>query len=133
MLFEQDLTKSQNVMMGLKSAGQPYSMTHNRTRYIPSSYCYLSYPYENDVKMCPGSSNGCASGNSLEEAFLYALLELAERDAVAAWWYNRIKRPRVNLDSFNDSSLNQTQAKFKKNNREFFVLDITTLELLFLD
>lgn len=103
-----------------------YSMTHNCIRYIPSSYCYLSYPFENDVKMCPGSSNGCASGNSLEEAFLYALLELVERDAVAIWWYNRIKRPCVNLDSFNDPSLNQTQAKFKKNNRELFVLDITT-------
>lgn len=103
-----------------------YSMTHNCIRYIPSSYCYLSYPYENDVKMCPGSSNGCASGNSLEEAFFYAFLELAERDAVAIWWYNRIKRPCVNLDSFNDSSLNQIQAKFKKDNRELFVLDITT-------
>ncbi len=100
-----------------------YSMTHNRFRYIPSSYCYLSYPYENDVKMCPGNSNGCASGNSLEEAFLYALLELAERDAVAIWWYNRIKRPCVNLDSFNDSSFNQTQNKFKKDSRELFVLD----------
>lgn len=103
-----------------------YSMTHNRVRYIPSSYCYLSYPYENDVRMCPGNSNGCASGNSLEEAFLYAILELAERDAVAIWWYNRIKRPCVNLDNFNDSLLNQIQAKFKKDNRELFVLDITT-------
>lgn len=103
-----------------------FSMTHHCIRYIPSSYCYLSYPYEKDVEICPGSSNGCASGNSLEEAFLYALLELAERDAVAIWWYNRIKRPCVNLESFHDISLNQIQAKFKKEDRELFVLDLTT-------
>ncbi len=103
-----------------------HSMTHDRICYIPSSYCYLSYPFENDVEICPGNSNGCASGNSLEEAIFYALLELVERDSVAIWWYNRIKRPHVDLDSFNDPSFNQIQATFKKNNRELFVLDITT-------
>jgi bacteriocin biosynthesis cyclodehydratase domain-containing protein len=103
-----------------------HSMTHDQVRYIPSSYCYLSYPFENDVEICPGNSNGCASGNSLEEAIFYALLELVERDSVAIWWYNRIKRPRVNLDCFNDLSFHQIQETFKKNNRELFVLDITT-------
>jgi ribosomal protein S12 methylthiotransferase accessory factor len=103
-----------------------HSMTHDRICYIPSSYCYLSYPFENDVEICPGNSNGCASGNTLEEAIFYALLELVERDSVAIWWYNRIKRPCVDLDSFNDPFFNQIQAKFKKNNRSLFVLDITT-------
>jgi ribosomal protein S12 methylthiotransferase accessory factor len=103
-----------------------YSMTHDRFRYIPSSYCYLYYPFDNDVEMCPGNSNGCASGNSLEEATYYAFLELVERDAVAIWWYNRIKRPCIDLQSLNDRSLNQIQTKFKNNNRELYVLDLTT-------
>ncbi|CDZ79839.1 bacteriocin biosynthesis docking SCAFFOLD, SagD family [Candidatus Rubidus massiliensis] len=103
-----------------------FSMIHKRICYIPSSYCYLSYPNENDVKMCPGNSNGCASGNTLEEAFFYAFLELVERDAVAIWWYNRIKRPQVNLSIFNDYSLTQILHNFKKNDRELFILDITT-------
>lgn len=103
-----------------------YSITHDRFRYMPSSYLYLYYPFGKDLEMCPGSSNGCASGNTLEEATYYALLELIERDAVAIWWYNRIKRPSVNLQSLNNEFLNQTQAKFKKDNREFYVLDLTT-------
>lgn len=103
-----------------------YSLTHDRFRYIPSSYCYLYYPFSNDVEMCPGNSNGCASGNSLEEATYYALLELVERDAVAIWWYNRIQRPCVDFKKWNNLSLNLTNAKFKNENREFHVLDITT-------
>lgn len=100
-------------------------MTHDRNIYIPSSYCYLFYPHENDVNICPGNSNGCASGNSLEEAIFYALLELAERDAVGIWWYNRIKRPAVSLDKLNDHSLNKIQERFKRDGRELYVLDIS--------
>jgi len=103
-----------------------HSITHNRVRYIPSSYCYLYYPFEKDVDICPGNSNGCASGNSLEEAIFYALLELIERDAVAIWWYNRIKRPHVDLNSLNNTTINKIQATFKKENRELYVLDLTT-------
>lgn len=102
-----------------------YSMSDNRAVYVPSSYLYLHYPYENDVEICPGNSNGCASGNSLEEAIFYALLELAERDAVAIWWYNRIKRPCININNLNFYDLNKLKNKFKKNDREFCVLDIT--------
>lgn len=103
-----------------------YSMTHDRFRYVPSSYCYLHYPFEKDVEICPGNSNGCASGNSLEEAIFYALLEVIERDAVAIWWYNRLKRPSIDLKSINDPSLDQIQIRFKKADREIYVLDLTT-------
>ena len=40
-----------------------------------------------------GDSNGNAAGNTLEEAILQGFLELVERDAVALWWYNRVRRP----------------------------------------
>lgn len=103
-----------------------HSITHNRVRLIPSSYCYLYYPFEKDVEICPGNSNGCASGNSLEEAIFYALLELVERDAVAIWWYNRIKRPSVDLDRLNNAKINQIREKLKKEHRNLYVLDLTT-------
>ncbi len=102
-----------------------YSLTENRFRYVPTSYCYLSYPFVRDVEMCPGNSNGCASGNTLEEAVFYALLELVERDAVATWWYNRIKRPYVDLESFENGFFQPSLAKFQKTNRQLCVLDLT--------
>ncbi|MGO8993624.1 MAG: YcaO-like family protein [Polyangiaceae bacterium] len=47
--------------------------------WVPASAVYLSWP-----ATCVFHSNGLASGNTLEEATLHALLELLERDAVAS-------------------------------------------------
>lgn len=103
-----------------------HSLLDNRIAYVPSSYCYLYYPFANDVEMCPGNSNGCATGNTLEEAIFYGMLELVERDAVGIWWYNRLKRPCVNLDQFNNVLFNRTRDTFKVAGRELYVLDLTT-------
>lgn len=78
---------------------QAQSLIDGSLWYVPSSFCYLTYPFRREVSMCPGDSNGCASGNTIEEAIYYGLLELVERDAVAIWWYNRIRRPEVKLDA----------------------------------
>ena len=43
------------------------------------------------------TSNGCAAGNTLEEAILQGFLELVERDAAAIWWYGEIRRPAIDL------------------------------------
>ncbi len=103
-----------------------YSLIDKNFKYVPSSFCYMSYPIMQDVEVCPGNSNGCASGNTLEEAIFYGLLELIERDAVAIWWYNRIRRPCIDLNSFEASLFLQTVNTFKKNNRELYVLDLTS-------
>jgi ribosomal protein S12 methylthiotransferase accessory factor len=42
-------------------------------------------------------SNGCALGSCFEEAVLYGLLEVAERDAFLLTWYARLPAPRVDL------------------------------------
>jgi ribosomal protein S12 methylthiotransferase accessory factor len=47
-------------------------------------------------------SNGCAAGNTLEEAIVQGFLELVERDAYAIWWYNRSQRAEVDLGQFDD-------------------------------
>lgn len=99
------------------------SLTDNSCTYLPSSFCYLSYPISNEVSMCPGDSNGCASGNSLEEALYYGLLEVIERDAVAIWWYNRIKRPLLKVDPY---LLKGFHDAIQEQDRHFFLLDITT-------
>jgi ribosomal protein S12 methylthiotransferase accessory factor len=44
------------------------------------------------------SSNGCATGGCLEEAILYALLEVIERDAFLMTWYRQIPVREVALD-----------------------------------
>ena len=95
-------------------------------RYIPASYCYMNYLPNTELQMCPGDSNGCASGNTVEEALFYAILEVVERDAMAIWWYNRLKRPSVNLLTFQSSLINDAIKQLNKLDRVFRVIDITT-------
>ena len=102
------------------------SLINKGTKLIPSSYCYLNYPHLNELEMCPGDSNGCASGNTKEEAINYAILELIERDAFAIWWYNQIPRPAIDLDCLGDTHILKIKSMFDQAERELHLLDITS-------
>jgi thiazole/oxazole-forming peptide maturase SagD family component len=71
-------------------------------------------------------SNGNAAGNTLEEAILQGFFELVERDSVALWWYNRPRRPGVDLDSFGDPYLDRLREFLHRRGREAWVLDLTS-------
>jgi ribosomal protein S12 methylthiotransferase accessory factor len=73
-----------------------------------------------------GCSNGSASGNNLEEAVLQALCELVERDAVALWWYNRLRKPGVAVESFEEPYLVDLIDYYQTLGREAWALDITS-------
>ena len=103
-----------------------WSLTRNEVRYLPTAFCYYDYPLPDEQTFCVACSNGCAAGNTLEEAILQGFLELVERDGVALWWYNRVRRPGVDLDSFGEPYLGQLRAFLKDHGREFWVLDLTT-------
>jgi ribosomal protein S12 methylthiotransferase accessory factor YcaO len=49
-----------------------------------------------------------------------------ERDAVALWWYNRIPRPGVNLDSFGEPYLAELKDYLQGRHREMWALDLTS-------
>jgi ribosomal protein S12 methylthiotransferase accessory factor len=48
-----------------------------------------------------------------------------ERDQVAIWWFNRIPRPEVDLDSFGDPYLDELRRYLSSVSRELWVLDVT--------
>ena len=48
-------------------------------------------------------SNGCAAGNTIEEAIVQGFLELVERDSYAIWWYNRLQRAELDLSACDNS------------------------------
>jgi oxazoline/thiazoline synthase len=98
----------------------------SRIKYVPSSYCYLNLVDEKEALVFPGNSNGCATGNRLEEAIVFALLELVERDAVAIWWYNRLHRPSLDLSSFHSPLVEKNRSWLKSIKRELRVIDIST-------
>jgi ribosomal protein S12 methylthiotransferase accessory factor len=102
-----------------------WSLTHREVRYLPTAFCYYDYPQTDGPAFCMACSNGNAAGNTLEEAVLQGFLELVERDAVALWWYNRLGRPGVDLDSFEEPYLGQLQTFLGDYGREFWVIDLT--------
>ena len=72
-----------------------WSLRDGRFKYIPTSLLYFFY---SGPAAFQADSNGCAAGNTLEEAIVQGFLELVERDAYAIWWYNRTRRAEVDLE-----------------------------------
>jgi ribosomal protein S12 methylthiotransferase accessory factor len=102
-----------------------WSLTAEETRYLPTSYCYYGY-HSSDPVFARADSNGCAAGSELEEAVLQGVLELIERDAVALWWYNRLRVRGVDLDSADDPYISGLRRHYGALQRELWALDVTS-------
>lgn len=104
-----------------------FSLTEQKFKYLPSFYCYSQYPFEEEQSpYAYPDSNGCAAGNTIEEAILQGLLELIERDAAAIWWYNRIQRPGLDLTEVTIPFVQDSEAYFSQIGRSLTVLDLST-------
>ncbi|MFF3978071.1 TOMM precursor leader peptide-binding protein [Streptomyces sp. NPDC001828] len=82
-----------------------YSLTREHPVLVPESLAYYrlgrhepqsARPFVSEI------SNGCALGGCIEEAALYGLLELAERDAFLLTWYARLPAPALDPHSARD-------------------------------
>ncbi len=101
-----------------------WSLTEKRFKHLTTAYCYFGYPFSADHDFCRPDSNGNAAGVNLEEAILHGFLEVVERDSVALWWYNRARRPRVDLSSFGEPYFQALEELYRILGREMHVLDI---------
>ncbi len=103
-----------------------WSFTTERHCWLPTFMLYGATPEQRkDSGLC-ADSNGCAAGNTLEEAVLQGFFELVERDAFAIWWYNQLQRPAVDLASFGDDYLASATSYYHKHHRDIWVLDLTS-------
>ncbi|HST67797.1 MAG TPA: TOMM precursor leader peptide-binding protein [Mycobacteriales bacterium] len=77
---------------------QGFSLTHGRPVLVPARLVHYSagVAADNFVFEC---SNGCATGSCLEEAALFGLLELIERDAFLLGWYGGARLTEIDLDT----------------------------------
>jgi len=101
-----------------------WSLRDKCFRYLPTSMLY--FYYAGSINPFHADSNGCAAGNTREEAIVQGFLELVERDSYAIWWYNRLRRPAVNLARFNDSYVRDLQIHLTESGTRLWVLDITS-------
>jgi oxazoline/thiazoline synthase len=100
-----------------------WSLRDGCFKYLPTSLLYFFY---RGPASFGADSNGCAAGNTLEEAIVQGFLELVERDAYAIWWYNRIQRPELDLSQFDDSYIRDLRKQLMESGRRLWVLDITS-------
>ena len=103
-----------------------WSLTQDRHRFLPTSMLYGMTPEQRGDSDFWADSNGCAAGNALEEAILQGFFELVERDAVAIWWYNRLRLPAVDIESFGDEYLASARDYYRNVHRDMWVLDVTS-------
>jgi oxazoline/thiazoline synthase len=100
-----------------------WSLRDGRFKYIPTTLVYFFYSGPAAFR---ADSNGCAAGNTIEEAIVQGFLELVERDAYAIWWYNRSQRAEVDLSQFDDSYVRDLHSQLADAGRKLWVLDVTS-------
>ena len=84
-----------------------FSFGRNEPVLVPQRYAYYRAHVADpdDPSFAYEISNGCALGSCLEEAILYGILEVVERDAFLMTWYARLPAPRIDLSSARDRSI----------------------------
>ena len=84
-----------------------YSLARQEPILVPQAYAYYRthVTEPDDPLFAYEISNGCALGSCLEEAILYGILEVVERDAFLMTWYARLPAPRIDLPSARDRSI----------------------------
>ncbi|MBF9068409.1 TOMM precursor leader peptide-binding protein [Streptacidiphilus sp. NEAU-YB345] len=102
-----------------------WSLTEQRRRLLPTALLYYRAPQPPGRVVCQATSNGTAAGSSLEDAILQGFLELVERDSVALWWYNRLRRPAVDLAAYTDPWIAEHLTVHRDMGRTVWVLDLT--------
>jgi ribosomal protein S12 methylthiotransferase accessory factor len=106
-----------------------WSLTAQRHKHLPTQLVYYRAQASegDDTFYAMGCSNGNAAGNTLEEAILQGFLELVERDAVALWWYNRLPKPGVAVETFGEPYLLELAEHYRKHyQRVTWALDLTS-------
>jgi ribosomal protein S12 methylthiotransferase accessory factor len=104
-----------------------WSMTEERKRQVPTAYLYFGHPDLLDYFSVMCCANGCAGGNTLEEAIVQGACEIIERDAVGIWWYNRVQRRAIDLNSLKHPFIEINRKHLLEHfNRKVWCLDVTT-------
>ncbi len=102
-----------------------WSLRDQRFKYLPTSLLYF-FHRGSAAYQVHADSNGCAAGNTREEAIVQGFLELVERDAYAIWWYNRSQRAEVDLGRFDDPYIRDLKIQLAETGRRLWVLDVTS-------
>ncbi|MDI9643151.1 MAG: YcaO-related McrA-glycine thioamidation protein [Archaeoglobales archaeon] len=100
-----------------------YDLIQNEEILVPVSAVFHPYSPIGDLHLFRTSTNGLASGNTIEEAILHGLMEVVERDA---WSIAELCRNGGKVIETDDPLIQELIEKFKKAGIEIFLRDLTS-------
>lgn len=96
-------------------------------RFVPAACCLMWYQFPlGEPEFARADTVGCGTGVTFEDALTHALLEWIERDSMAIWWDNRLRRPGIRIDSFESEGLDEVAGGLRAIGRDLFLLDCTS-------
>ena len=122
--------------------GWAYSLRRRTPVLIPLQLAYYDMPRGKlapEQRFVMETSNGCALGSSFEEAALFGLFEVLERDAYFTSWYGRFVPGKIRAGTIDDRYAAGMIARLEEWGFEVSILDIglgfpvTTLAVLAVD
>lgn len=100
------------------------SMTGGERMLVPADSVLLGMREAEDAPAhAVADTNGCAAGETREDAMLRALLEAVERDATGRWWYGQ--RPAPSLDSAMTALGVEAERCLASRGRRLLLLDLS--------
>lgn len=104
-----------------------HSFSEGQPVLVPEHLAYYSHnQIPRAERFFYDSSNGCALGASREEATLYGLLEVIERDAFLIAWHTRAPVPEIDLDSIDQPMVQHLRNRLESVGFDLHCFDITT-------
>ncbi|MDX8142579.1 YcaO-like family protein [Lentzea sp. BCCO 10_0061] len=102
---------------------QGWSYTRRKPIQVPEQVAYWAAHTPPEQRFVHETSNGCGLGNSLTEAVLHGLFEVAERDAFLMAWYAQTPLTRIKLPP--DPLLHHLTDRLEELGYELLFLDAT--------
>lgn len=102
---------------------EAWSYSQHRPIAVPEQAAYWDAPTQPEQRFLYETSNGCGLGNSLTEAVLHGLFEVAERDAFLMAWYAKTPLTRIHLPP--DPLLSHYVDRLEELGYELLFLDAT--------
>lgn len=91
-----------------------------------ATFIYHGHPDGvDDPRLALADSNGAAAGRTPANAVRAALFELVERDAVAIWWYNELRRPPIDRAARDHRAIHRLAFDLARRDRLLLLIDLT--------
>jgi len=103
-----------------------FELNNGASYFIPEQIVYFdSQLLSKEKRFIYETSNGCALGGSKEEAILYALFEMVERDSFLVNWYNRIAPVKLNIENIKNSNIHRLVSYIMSKGFDLNIMNIT--------